>query len=81
MKTNKRFFFTTVVLLAAYVLGACGGAPQQAEQSPSEQVAIKVRAVEVAYTGVIEAINGSEWTVNGQVLLVDPAVIHGFNHP
>jgi hypothetical protein len=75
MKPNKRFFITTLVLLAAYVLSACGGLPQQADGSSGEQAAIKVRAVEVAYTGVIEAMNGDEWTVNGQVLTVDPAVI------
>ena len=75
MKTNKRFFFTTVVMLAAYVLSACGGVPQQAGQPSGEQAAIKVRAVEVAYTGVIEAINGNEWTVNGQVLSVDPSAV------
>ena len=75
MKTNKRFFITTVIMLVAYVLSACGGVPQQAEQSPGEQAAIKVRAVEVAYTGVVEAINGNEWTVNGQILSVDPAVV------
>ncbi len=75
MKTNKRFFFTTLVMLVAYVLSACGGAPQQAGQPSGEQAAIKVRAVEVAYTGLIDAINGSEWTVNGQVLSVDPSVV------
>lgn len=75
MKTNKRFFYTTLVLLVAYVLSACGGLPQQAGSSAGEQAAIKVRAVEVAYTGVVEAINGNEWTVNGQVLTVDPAVV------
>ena len=75
MKTNKRFFYTTLVLLVAYVLSACGGLPQQADSSAGEQAAIKVRAVEVAYTGVVEAINGNEWTVNGQVLTVDPAVV------
>ena len=75
MKTNKRFFYTTVVLLVAYVLSACGGLPQRSDGSSGEQAAIKVRAVEVAYTGVVEAINGNEWTVNGQVLTVDPAVV------
>ena len=72
---NKRLFVTTVTVLIAYVLSACGGLPQQADQSSGEQAAIKVRAVEVAYTGVIDAINGSEWIVNGQLLTVDPAVV------
>ena len=75
MKTNKPFFLVTVILLAAYLLSACGGAPQSAEGSPDEQAAIKVRASEVAFTGVIEGINGAEWTVNGQLLSVAPEVV------
>ena len=75
MKTNKRFFVMTIVLLAAYVLSACGGVPQQAGQSSNDQAAIKVRAVEVAFLGMIDAVNGNEWTINGQVLSVDPSVV------
>ena len=72
---KQRFFFTTVVLLVAYILSACGGAPQPAGEPTGDQAALKVRAVEVAFTGVVEAMNGNEWTVNGQTLLVDPAVV------
>jgi len=72
---KQRFFITTMVLLVAYLLSACGGAPQPAEQPAGDQAAIKVQAVEVAFTGVVEAMNGNEWTVNGQVLSVDPAVV------
>ena len=75
MKTNKRFFFTTAIFLVAYVLSACGGVPQLADQSSGEQAGLKVRASIVAFTGVVEAINGTEWTVNGQLLTVDPAVV------
>ena len=78
MKT--RYFFTTLVLLMAYLLSACGGTLPQAgqpsvEQASGDQAAVKVRAVEVAFTGVVEAIDGNAWTVNGQVLSVDPAVV------
>lgn len=70
-----RFFFITVLVLVAYMLSACGGALQPAGESSGDQAALKVRAVEVAFTGVVEAMNGNEWTVNGQVLSVDPAVV------
>ncbi len=72
MKTNKRFLFVTVVLLAAYVLSACGSAPVA---SPAEQAAAKVNASLVAYTGTIESMNGDQWLVNGQSLTVAPAVV------
>lgn len=75
MKTNKPFFIITVIMLVAYLLSACGGLPQQAAQPSGEQAGLKVRASVVAYTGVVEAINGTEWTVNGQVLSVDPVVV------
>ena len=79
MKTKKRFFILTVVLLVAYILSACG--PAQEDERPStgeqsgEQTSIKVRASEVAFTGVVEAINGNDWTIGGQVLTIDPAVV------
>jgi len=72
MKTNKRFLFVTVVLLAAYVLSACGGVPAV---SPAEQAAVKVDASLVAYTGTIEGMNGDQWIVNGQALTIDPVVV------
>jgi len=75
MKTNKPFFLATAILLVAYVLSACGGLPLQDEQSSGEQAGIKVRASTVAYTGVIDTINGTEWTVNGQVISVAPEVV------
>jgi hypothetical protein len=72
MKSNKSFLFVTVVLLAAYVLSACGGVPAAA---PAEQAAVKVDASLVAYTGTLEGINGDQWIVNGQALTIDPAVV------
>jgi hypothetical protein len=75
MKTNKRTFFAAVLMLAAYLLSACAGAVPQTDESTGDQAAIKVRASEVAFTGVVDAISGGEWTVNGQVLTIDPAVV------
>lgn len=80
MKTNKRFFYMTVVLLAAYVLSACGGVAPSTGQTgevpeSGEQAGLKVQASGISVLGVVEAINGTDWTVNGQVLSVDPAVV------
>lgn len=72
---KNRFFITTMIFIAVYLLSACGGASQPAAPSPAGQAAVKVQAVEVAFTGVVEAINGDQWTVNGQALSVDPGVV------
>ncbi len=66
-----------VVVLAGMVLSACGGAAAPAgEQS---RRGAKVNAAQVAFTGIVEAINGSEVTIDGQVVTVDPAVIAAAN--
>lgn len=72
MKSDKRFLLVTVIMLAAYVLSACGGAPVVA---PVEQAGAKVNASLVAYTGTIESMNGSQWVINGQSLTVDQSVV------
>ena len=36
---------------------------------------VNPRQAPVEFTGVIESINGNEWTVNGQKITVDPAVV------
>ena len=73
MKTNKNFLFITVILLAAYMLSACGGVPSS---SPGAEAAIKVDASLIAYTGTVESMDGDQWVVNGRALTVDPAVIN-----
>ena len=79
MKQTKSFFILTVVLLAAYLLNACGPMEQQveseAESSSDQQAANKVRAAEVAFTGVVESIEGKNWVINGQTIEIDPSVV------
>ena len=68
MKKLPRFLLF-VLALGSMLISACGAAPfEQAAGS-------KVQANTVAYTGVIEAINGDQWTVNGQILAVDPSIV------
>lgn len=57
-----------VFVLASMLLGACAGA------APVVAGGGKVEASSVAYTGMIESINGSQWVVNGQTITVDPSV-------
>jgi hypothetical protein len=58
-----------ILVLTTLLVSACAGA------APASNSADKVQADLVEFTGVIEAINGTQWTINGQVVTVDPAVI------
>jgi hypothetical protein len=58
-------------VFAAMLLSACGAAAN----SEASVGAVKGNASPVEFTGVIESINGDQWTVNGQVITVAPAVV------
>jgi len=71
MKTIHRFKAISFFLIAAYLLAACGGtlpASTTSEKSP------KGEANTMTFTGIVEAINGTQWTVSGQPLTLDPGV-------
>ncbi len=69
MKNINRFKVFSVFLIAAYLLAACGGTLPQAETAAKGP---KVQANVVAFTGIVEAINGTEWVVSGQKFTLDP---------
>ena len=85
MKKSLRFTLFTVAVLAAYVLSACGApapaaapaAPQSSSSNPSVADAPTVLAVEVAFSGMVEAMNGSQWVVDGKTINVDPQTVAG----
>lgn len=60
------------VMTFALLLSACGGAAVSAEPTAG-----KAQAALVQFTGIIEAMDGDQWTVNGQVLTVDPSLLGG----
>ena len=69
MKIINRFKAISLFLIAAYLLAACGGT------LPSSATSVggpKVEANPVAFTGTVEAISGTQWTVGGQTLKLDP---------
>jgi Domain of unknown function (DUF5666) len=71
MKTIIRFKALSVFLVAAYLLAACGGTLPQVSASTQGP---KVQANVVAFTGIVESIAGSEWTVGGQKISLAPQV-------
>jgi len=71
MKIINRFKVLSFFLIAAYLLVACGGTlPSSAASAKGP----KVDASIVAFTGIVEAMNDTQWTVSGQILTLDPQV-------
>jgi hypothetical protein len=62
-------FITSVLIMGAYLLSACTGAAPSQSSDPTK--AQKVDSSEVVFTGIVEAINGDQWTVNGQSVVID----------
>jgi hypothetical protein len=80
MKTITRIKVLSFLLIAAYFLAACGGT---LPTSIALAQAPKVQANVVAFSGVVEAMNGSDWTVGGQKFTlgsqaaIDPNIVLG----
>lgn len=65
----------SILVLAAVfsmLVSACAGAASTTSSSVGGD---KPRATLVEFTGVIEAIEGNQWTINGQVITVEPSVL------
>lgn len=78
MKKSLRFTLLSITVLAAYVLSACGGAApavSQPSSNPSAMDAPKVLAVEVAFSGTVESMNGNQWVVDGKTVTVEPQTV------
>ncbi|HLO15935.1 MAG TPA: DUF5666 domain-containing protein [Anaerolineales bacterium] len=71
MKSINRFKALSFFLIAAYLLAACGGT---LPGNPTTAKGPKVEANAVAFTGMVQAMNGTEWTVGGQKITLDPQV-------
>ncbi|MGC8855761.1 MAG: DUF5666 domain-containing protein [Anaerolineae bacterium] len=73
MKKSTYYLVFLVLTLAAYVLSACGGAlPAQSAAPAGPATGQKVQAAPVAFLGVVEAMNGDQWVISGQTVVVDP---------
>jgi len=68
-KISRALLF--VLALTAMLISACSGAA-----TATSGGAGKGQASLVEFTGVIEAMDGNQWTIGGQVITVDPAVLN-----
>jgi len=73
---KKSYTFRAIFLVLSYLLSACGAVGLQGAGN-QEQSVVQVQSQDIAYTGVIEAINGSQWMINGVEVTVEPSVIQG----
>ncbi|MBM4427019.1 MAG: hypothetical protein FJ031_07250 [Chloroflexi bacterium] len=69
-KVSLKLFLA--VMTFALLLSACGGAAVSADPTAG-----KAQAALVQFTGIIEAMDGDQWTINGQVLTVPPTLLRG----
>ncbi len=73
MQRANRFFIISLIAAGAFLVNtwtasSLAGVPSQ--QSPPAM------SSQMAFSGVVQAIHGDQWTINGQVFAVDPAAIH-----
>jgi len=71
MKGFKSFKLLSIILVLAYLLSACSGAAVESGVPAGG----KSQAMEVAFTGTVEAIGASEITVSGQIVAIDAKTI------
>lgn len=73
----KKLSYVLVLVLAitAMLISACGGSAAISAPDSSAVGGGKPQASHVEFTGVIESIAGTEWTVGGQKITVDPSLV------
>jgi hypothetical protein len=62
-----------VLALSTQLVSACGASSEVGAADPAGGG--KPQPAPVEFTEMIESINGSQWTINGQTIMVDPAVV------
>jgi hypothetical protein len=68
MKTLSRFKVISLVLIAAYLLAACGGTLSQSTNWSDDR---SVDSNVVAFTGIVESMDGTQWTIGGQSVILN----------
>jgi len=72
---KQSYLLVLVLALTSILISACGGSAAISAPNATSGGGSKPQASPVEFTGVIEAINGDQWSINGQTITVDPAVV------
>lgn len=64
MKKFTQFRFLSIILVLAYVLSACAGAPAGVPQQGDDQ------PQQVVFTGTVDSMGSGQWTISGQAVSV-----------
>ena len=60
-----------VLVLSTLLLSACSGVAALSNSSAGS----KVEAAPIEFTGIIQAMNGNQWVVDGQTITIDPSIL------
>lgn len=71
MKGISRYVFFAMLTVGMLLVSACGATTQFSDDSGSAKPLPSL----VSVSGIIEAINGNQWTVDGQVIIVDASML------
>lgn len=71
MKGISRYVFFAMLTVGMLLVSACGATTQFSEDSGSAKPLPSL----ISVSGIIEAINGNQWTVDGQVITVDASML------
>lgn len=70
MKRTSRLFFFAMLTIAMLLVSACGSTTQSTDGGSAKPLPSLVPV-----SGVIEAINGNQWTIDGKVVIVDLSML------
>jgi len=68
-------YIRVVIILVGILLSACSAAPSSSSVPARASAGGDKPVSEVVFTGVIEGINGDQWTINGQTVTVDSSIL------
>lgn len=69
-------FPTFLLILGSLILSACGGAVTTTPEPVPTSASTSVNAMPVTFIGVVDSIDGDQWTISGTTVTVKETVVH-----
>src|SRR5690554_5234695 len=69
-------FPTLVLILGSLFLSACGGAVTTTPEPIATGASTSVNAMPVTFIGIVDRIDGDQWTISGTTVTVKQSVVH-----